>query len=369
VVKGKDLFDVSLFSSSTTTSVFYTFIASLRQSILSANSTSTHKFIRTLHERGKLLRCYTQNIDGIETQEGLVVGGKEAQICQLHGDIHTLRCDYCSIIQNYTEEWMEMLLDGSAPDCPDCVAKCIPSHPWPDIGSLRESKGKRGIRIGTLLPNIVLYNDPTPHPSTTTTSTVISADLSKRPDLLLVFGTSLKVHGIKKLVKDFAKTVHANKGVVILVNKGELGKSEWKNVIDYWVEGDCDEWVHDLKRRIPNLWMKQEHLPVMHVKKPSVPKCMHLFVCLIVDLKKKVSATEDKENHVPTAPKGIEATPTVLEATGSTLPLTPSKRGINQLTSLESPTKRLQISSKTSLASGPPPPFNLPFPQLPRLST
>jgi NAD+-dependent protein deacetylase SIR2 len=125
VVKGKDLFDVSLFASPDTTSIFYTFIASLRQSILSATATPTHKFIRTMHERGKLVRCYTQNIDGIETREGLAIGGKEAQVCQLHGDIHTLRCDYCNAIKQYTVEWMEMLLEGEAPDCPDCVAKCV----------------------------------------------------------------------------------------------------------------------------------------------------------------------------------------------------------------------------------------------------
>ena len=122
------------------------------------------------------------------------------------------------------------------------------------------------------MPNIVLYNDPTPHPSTLTTSTVISADLSRKPDLLLIFGTSLKVHGIKKLVKDFAKAVHAKKGVVIFINKSELRKSEWENVIDYWVEGDCDLWVDDLKSRIPNLWMKQETLPVMPIIKPVSKK-------------------------------------------------------------------------------------------------
>jgi NAD-dependent histone deacetylase SIR2 len=108
--------------------------------------------------------------------------------------------------------------------------------------------GKRRSKIGTLLPNIVLYNDTT-HPSTMTTTTVISADLAREPDLLLIFGTSLKVHGIKKLVKDFAKIVHENKGYVIFVNKVKPAKTEWNNVIDYWVEGDCDEWVNDLKSR------------------------------------------------------------------------------------------------------------------------
>jgi len=109
-----------------TTSIFFTFIASLRQRILAARPTATHQFIRTMYERGKLVRCYTQNIDGIEESEGLMIGGKTGQVCQLHGDIHTLRCDYCNVILQYTLEWTEMLLEGEAPECPDCTAKCNP---------------------------------------------------------------------------------------------------------------------------------------------------------------------------------------------------------------------------------------------------
>jgi NAD-dependent SIR2 family protein deacetylase len=96
--------------------------------------------------------------------------------------------------------------------------------------------------------------------------------LARKPDLLLIFGTSLKVHGIKKLVKDFAKQVHLKKGIVVLINKMELCKSEWKGVIDYWIEGDCDSWVLDLKQRIPDLWMKQELLPVVPIKKRPTQK-------------------------------------------------------------------------------------------------
>jgi len=35
--------------------------------------TSTHRFIRLLEEEGKLLRNYTQNIDGLEIKEGSVI--------------------------------------------------------------------------------------------------------------------------------------------------------------------------------------------------------------------------------------------------------------------------------------------------------
>ena len=173
---------------------------------------------------------------------------------------------------------------------------------------MREARGKRSLKIGALLPNIVLYNDPSPHPSTTTTTTVISADLARKPDLLLILGTSLKVHGIKKLVKDFAKQVHANKGTVIFINKCELGKAEWSKFIDYWVEGDCDSWIHDLKSRIPNLWMKQEVLPVMPVIKPTPKKngmCLMKVTNLfpVAQAVVKMATEEDKENYSPTTPR------------------------------------------------------------------
>lgn len=223
------------------------------------------------------------------------------------------------------------------------------------VGELREARGKRALKIGTLLPNIVLYNDPTPHPSASTTSTVISADLSRKPDLLLIFGTSLKVHGIKKLVREFAKNVHANKGVVVLVNRDELSRSEWQNHIDYWVEGDCDSWVHDMKTRIPHLWMKQESLPVMPVIKPHSRKrivffVFELMVASVVDL----TLEDDKENKVPSTPqKSASAAFGVGNTSGSPRPLSPSKRGLNA-NAPESPTKRLQTSMKALMVEPPP---------------
>jgi hypothetical protein len=208
--------------------------------------------------------------------------------------------------------------------------------------------------VGTLLPNIVLYNDPTPHPSTTTTSTFLSADKGRKLDLLLIIGTSLKVHGIKKLVKDFAKTVHANNGSVIFVNKGALPKSEWHNVVDYWIEGDCDAWVHDLKSRIPNLWMKQEVLPVMPIVKSPSKGIQNLKVILTSDI--KVLMEEDKENQAPMTPNK-KASNTYQTTLGLPSPLSPSKRGINQNAS-ESPTKRFHPANRS--VEIPPPRLILP---------
>lgn len=48
--------------------------------------TATHHFIRLLHDRGQLLRCYTQNIDSLEAAAGLPTDKARADLasCDMH---------------------------------------------------------------------------------------------------------------------------------------------------------------------------------------------------------------------------------------------------------------------------------------------
>lgn len=140
VLKGRDLFDASLFRDPTSTSVFYTFISKLKQSVDAVSPSPTHEFIKTLDLKGKLLRSYTQNIDGLEERVGLLgsasedakgTGKGKAKIrlrdvknVQLHGDIRRVRCAFCSADFLFTEEHTKSFLEGIAPDCPDCVLRC-----------------------------------------------------------------------------------------------------------------------------------------------------------------------------------------------------------------------------------------------------
>jgi NAD-dependent histone deacetylase SIR2 len=43
----------------------------LKDIVEQASVTSVHRFIKTLQEQKKLLRCYTQNIDCLEERVGL----------------------------------------------------------------------------------------------------------------------------------------------------------------------------------------------------------------------------------------------------------------------------------------------------------
>ncbi|KAI9739241.1 MAG: hypothetical protein M1834_007454 [Cirrosporium novae-zelandiae] len=281
-MKGKDLFDSMLFKDQTSTEIFYMFIAALRKRIQEVASTSmTHKFIRVLRDGNKLVRCYTQNIDGLEAREGLCddlnlgkgnrarffqrnVGRPRAEVVsstsemdggcevvQLHGDIDTLRCTICQEICPWDKRYEQLLLAGEVPICHFCSVK----H------EDRMGRGKRGLAIGNLRPNIVLYGEE--HPAADLLGSIITNDIRLGPDTLIILGTSLKVHGLKYIVKEFSRAVHAKgtgKGTVIYVNRTKAPESVWEDVIDYWVEMDCDDWVMDVKKRRGDLWMRQTKL-------------------------------------------------------------------------------------------------------------
>lgn len=130
--------------------------------------------------------------------------------------------------------------------------------------SLRQARGMRHSNVGDLRPNIVLYGEE--HPYGDLIGTCVSKDANSKPDVMLIIGTSMKVVGLKKLIKDVAKAVKSpatprkKEGIVVLINKTDIGLSGFEDVIDYHIKSDCDDWVMDLKTRIPNLFSIQTTL-------------------------------------------------------------------------------------------------------------
>ena len=277
-LKGRDLFDSMVWSDPFTTSIFYMFISSLREKIQNdvKSTTTTHKFIRTLRDGGRLVRNYTQNIDCLEEREHMctdltvgagsktrfqakflreprprfvergsaLCGGVECVL--LHGSLVKLRCGICGTLCSWeTDDRHSTTLSGSAPDCPSCT----------EHSARRQGRGRRGLAVGRLRPDIVLYGEE--HPNASLIAPLITHDLSLGPDFLLIMGTSLKVHGLKIMVKEFAKSVHSKGGKVVFVNRTKPPESTWGEFIDYWVEWDCDEWVMDLQERREDIWLPQ----------------------------------------------------------------------------------------------------------------
>ncbi|ODV94084.1 hypothetical protein PACTADRAFT_50973 [Pachysolen tannophilus NRRL Y-2460] len=250
IVKGKDLFDISLFRSEETLKIFCTFMESLYSHTMKANPTDTHKFLKKLYDKKKLIKCYTQNIDGIERKLDLNTGTelnwKELDVVQLHGDLNKLSCTHCFKTFEWSNEYREMLQDGETPDCPSCLEKF----------DRRLAAGKRmsSITVGILRPNIILYGEN--HPYAENIAKGLQYDLKQNPQILLIFGTSLKVDGVKKLVKNLAKKIHErNDGMVIFINKNCVPLTSWDNIIDFHIQADCDEWVKYLQKEIPDLFL------------------------------------------------------------------------------------------------------------------
>jgi NAD-dependent histone deacetylase SIR2 len=177
------------------------------------------------------------------------------EVVQLHGNLDVLRCTLCQQTCQWKDEDEVRLIAGKAPVCHFCSI----------LNKDRQDRGKRGTKVGTLRPNIVLYGEE--HPAADAVGTITAHDLASSPDVLLVLGTSLHVHGLKTLVKEFAKAVHARangKGKVVFVNLSKPSDSIWKDVFDYWVSMDCDEWVSTLRKHRPDIWQIDREL------KPSV---------------------------------------------------------------------------------------------------
>ncbi|PVV00155.1 hypothetical protein BB559_000075 [Furculomyces boomerangus] len=377
IVNGKDLFDANLFKNPRLTKIFYHFMGELKQLVDNANLTPTHKFIKKLDEEGRLLRCYTQNIDNLEKVAGLQTSfleqktfrrkRKSAELfpsksediniqnainpnnftqnikTEHSNDEYPSSCplkksntlsnipnpnkmikkikiglsnsylssetcetdlkqrDYINtrdeIKNNITNELnllneeiqensqkseisnedenalvedenvtflenkrkklvrttsgidknftkavqlhgsLDQLTYGEFVPCPICT----------DKDENRSFIGKRLLGIGMLRPDIVLYNET--HPHADIIGTFSSYDLRRKPDLLIVMGTSLRIPGVKRLVREIAKSVEAStptkhktgSAKSIFINCGPPTTfGDWESIFDYFIDGPSD---------------------------------------------------------------------------------------------------------------------------------
>jgi NAD-dependent histone deacetylase SIR2 len=92
-----------------------------------SNPSPTHWFIRFLDIQGKLLRLYSQNVDGLEEMTGMLevdptsVDNKKAGgVVLLHGSINRLRCEACGYKTLWTARIKNDLGRGNSATCPSC---------------------------------------------------------------------------------------------------------------------------------------------------------------------------------------------------------------------------------------------------------
>lgn len=108
-----------------------------------------------------------------------------------------------------------------------------------EFESVREIAGLRLKGIGKLRPRVVLYNEI--HPEGDIIGEVTGTDLKKKPDCLIIAGTSLKIPGVKNICRQFAQKVKSSNGIVLYMNKEMPSQSMIDHIgcVDLILLGDC----------------------------------------------------------------------------------------------------------------------------------
>lgn len=267
-VNGRDFFDARTLLNPESRKLFFQFIAELKESCIKAKPTLTHKFLGRLAKEGKLVRWYTQNIDCLELELELMCWNtltsntkKQSQstVVPLHGTLSQVCCTLCKVTIEFTESLLEKFKIGDEIACPACTAATETRH----------ALGRRKLRCGYLRPDIVLYNEHHAHGGTI--ADFVTTDINKQTNLILVMGTSLKIGGLKSMLKDFAKVLKSRTGgentLIVLVNKTPCSRAEWQGIFDYELLGDCDSWVTFLEQEFQRI----KKIPKAKVNRQLIP--------------------------------------------------------------------------------------------------
>lgn len=249
---GKHLFDASVYKHDASTSSFHTMVRELAHMTQNARPTPFHHLLASLAHEGRLMRLYSQNIDCIDTalkplktNVPLNAKGPWPVTIQLHGGLQKMVCSKCGQLEDFDGS----LFQGPEPPlCQQCVM----------LDAVRTSiAGKRSHGIGRLRPRIVLYNEY--NPDEEAIGNVSKADLRRGPDAVIVVGTSLKIPGVRRLVKELCQVTRSRRdGLAAWINvDSEPQGAEFKECWDTIVHGSSDDIA--LLANLPH-WDQQEDI-------------------------------------------------------------------------------------------------------------
>lgn len=283
----QEVFDIDVFKQDPT--IFY----SVAKDIVPATDryTPTHKFIAMLHQRGKLLTNYSQNIDNLEVKAGL----PKDKLIQCHGSFGTASCVQCGY-QIDGEKIFPDIKAGNIPRCPRCIQNLRANGPvkrkrsggpdkrrnkrWSADDSSDDNSEYDIPSAGVMKPDITFFGEALPDEF----SKRLTEHDREKVDLVIVIGTSLKVTPVSEIVSWLPANVPQ-----IYVSRQAV------NHINFDIDllGDCDIVVTELCHRLG--WpFKHEMVPpkqVITVTNEPGYKSRHLF-----------EATTPKTNGVKKSP-------------------------------------------------------------------
>ncbi|KAJ9134014.1 NAD-dependent protein deacetylase hst4 [Pleurostoma richardsiae] len=233
---GKHLFDAAVYKDKKSTEEFHTMVRDLSRLTQQAAPTPFHHMLASIAEEGRLMRLYSQNVDCIDTAMRplatavpLNAKGPWPTTVQLHGGLEKMVCTKCGQLEPFNAS----LFEGPEPPlCERCKE---------DDHVRTKFAGKRSHGIGRLRPRMVLYQEY--HPDADAIGAVSESDLRRVPDAVIVVGTSLKVPGVRRIVKEMCLATRAKRdGFTAWINLDpEPQGSDMKDLWDLVVRGKCDD--------------------------------------------------------------------------------------------------------------------------------
>lgn len=186
----------------------------------------SHRFIKLLERKGKLLRNYTQNIDTLERVAGI------KNVIECHGSFATASCTRCK----YTVDAIDIqdeILNQRIPMCKMCMTES--TKEFDDTMGPRPEQPLNYTQLvaaGVMKPDIVFFGESLPDKFHST----IELDKSNC-DLLIVIGSSLKVRPVALIPTSINPSIPQ-----ILINREQLEHF----VFDVELLGDSDVIINHL---------------------------------------------------------------------------------------------------------------------------
>lgn len=218
----------------------------------------THAFIKLLQDKGKLLTCYTQNIDNLEQSAGI----SRDKLIQCHGSFATATCrrDGVKYEGHHVpgSDIFPSIRAGKVAYCQQCEAelaakkaarkadkapsqrhkrfKLTPNKRTPTPFADDTDDSDSDAAPGVMKPDITFFGEPLPTPFFTR----FTARDCARVDLVLVLGTSLKVAPVSEMPHHLPPRVPH-----VYVSREAIRHVAF----DVQCLGDCDDVVVELVRR------------------------------------------------------------------------------------------------------------------------
>ncbi|KAL6904286.1 DHS-like NAD/FAD-binding domain-containing protein [Trichoderma evansii] len=288
----QEVFDIEVFKQDPT--IFY----SVAKDIIPSTDryTPTHKFLAMLHERGKLLTNYSQNIDNLEVKAGL----PKEKLIQCHGSFGTASCVQCRY-QIQGEKIFPDIRAGKIPKCTRCLStlKASGAAPkrkrsagaekkrrrWADNDSSDDNSEYDIPTTGVMKPDITFFGEALPDEF----SRRLTENDRDKVDLVIVIGTSLKVTPVSEIVSFLPPHIPQ-----IYVSRQSVSHINF----DIDLLGDCDVVVAELCRQLD--WpLVHEMVPVdqeISVRTEDGYASRHVFTSNKAAASENGSAKDEKDS-------------------------------------------------------------------------